>query len=81
MKALPIVYYTGRNKMIANLYRRRNYKICKAIDLTKLGTILNEMIESGDLSRDKAKAFDDMASGLLKIIRLENNKLLKEEQI
>ncbi len=63
------------------LHRKRNYDICTAIDLIKLGIILEEMEQTGDLDQMKSKNFHNIASSLLYIIRKENDKLLGEKDI
>ncbi len=67
------------NKFQVNeLYRRRNYDICMAVDLIKLGIVLEEMVTSEDLSQKKADSFKTIAQGLLQLIRQENDKLRRE---
>lgn len=66
---------------INDLYRNRNYRICMGIDMISLGVVLEEMVKSGDLSEKKAEHFQSIASSLLHIIRLENNKLVEGSDV
>lgn len=63
---------------INDLFRNRNYRICTAIDMISLGVVLEEMEKSGDLSEQKSKHFQSIASSLLQLIRFENDKLKEE---
>jgi hypothetical protein len=51
--------------------RKANYDLCTAINMTKLGMALDYCVSNKLMSGAKAKAFDTIASGLLKAMRLE----------
>lgn len=57
------------------IMRSFQYRICTAIDLIKLGTVLTDMMVLGGLDPQLNKAFHDSASALLKIILHEKDKL------
>lgn len=60
---------------MANLYRERNYKICTALDMTKLGIILEEMESTGDITTEERRAFRLMGASLLFMIRNANDRI------
>lgn len=63
-----------------DLFRARNYKLCTAIDMIKLGIVLQEMVDSGDLDERLANAYREQASGLLQVMRIENNRVFKSSK-
>lgn len=58
----------------SNLHREFNYKIHTAIDLLKLGIVLERMVEAGRLSPEMASTFEHQASGLLAAVTNENHR-------
>lgn len=61
-----------------DLYRKRNYKICTALDMTKLGIILSEMESTGDITNEEKRAFRLMGASLLYMIRNANDRIAPE---
>jgi len=61
-----------RNTPDGELHAARHYKLCRAIDMTALAVVLNEMVETGFISRRQADAFDAQAGGLLATMLAEN---------
>lgn len=59
---------------IDDAYAQRNFKICRAVDLLKVGIVLDDMIEAG-LPRNQARAFKQAAESLLALMQTENNRL------
>ena len=55
-------------------YRKYNYDLCKAINLTKLGVILDKMVKSGKMNEDLAVIYKAQADALLAALRSENNR-------
>ena len=55
-------------------HRRYNFDICRAIDMTKLGIVLDKMVEDGWMDSGMAKIYETQASALLAAIRAENNR-------
>ena len=60
--------------MSDNLMRRYNYDLCTAIDLTKLGIVLEKMVKSGHVTSKSAELYMDSAGSLLKLLRIENER-------
>lgn len=55
-------------------HRRFNYQICTALDMTKLGIVLESMVAAGRMHPTVAKTFKVQASALLAAIRTENSR-------
>lgn len=56
------------------LYAHRNYRLCRAIDMTSLSVVLDDMVKTGHLSRRLSDAFKAQAGGLLATMCSENNR-------
>jgi polyhydroxyalkanoate synthesis regulator phasin len=55
-------------------FSKRNFEICRAVDLTNLGCVLDKMIDEGSLLKEEAKAFMDNASSLRALLVSKNNQ-------
>jgi hypothetical protein len=55
-------------------HRKDNYELCRAIDLTKLGAHLEDMVKRGRMDRQLAEIFHIQASALRAAILSENNR-------
>lgn len=53
-------------------FRRRNYDICNAIDLTKLSCVLEEMIKDGSITKKESEYYDKLGDSLRQLLRLKN---------
>ena len=58
------------------LHRRHNYDLCRAVDITKLGVVLDEMVSKRGLSPELASVYLAQADSLLAALRSENNRLI-----
>jgi hypothetical protein len=56
---------------------RRNYDLCRAVNLNALGSVLDSMVQAG-LSTEQAECFKTSAYALLQLMRSENNRLAAE---
>jgi hypothetical protein len=56
------------------LHAKRNFELCRAIDTTKLGIVLADMVKTGHISKRQAENFDTLASSLLATILAENHR-------
>ena len=63
---------TGLKPEADQLIRKWNYELCTAINMIKLGIVLDEMVTAGHLDRTLALAYRANASALLAILRSEN---------
>ena len=63
-------------KPLDDLYRRFNFELCRAIDMTKLSCVLGEMVERGWMDGRLAELFHLQASTLLAQLTSENNRAL-----
>ena len=54
--------------------RERNYELCTALDLTKLGITLDKMIEDGTIDMDERLRYFAIAQSLLGLMRLANKR-------
>ena len=61
-----------RNTPDGVLYAQRHMDLCRAIDMTKLSIVLDEMVSTGFLSRLQMEAFHAQAGGLLATLLSEN---------
>ncbi len=59
-------------------HRRRNYAICKGIDLITLGIALEDMVKAG-MPKELAEIYRLQANTLLALIRTENNRIFSEK--
>lgn len=59
---------------LGDRHRELNYKICMAIDLLKIGIVLDEMVAEG-MEPEFVEIFKAQADGLLAAMRSENNRL------
>jgi hypothetical protein len=57
-----------------NLHSKINYAICNAIDMTKLGIILDSMCKDGIIGTTEARSYQRMASAILSVIRQANDR-------
>lgn len=55
-------------------YRKINYDLCTAVDLTKLSIVLDKMVEAG-MHPNQAVLYKTQASALLQLMRSENNRI------
>ena len=58
-------------------HRRRNFDICKAINMTTLGIVLYDMVKAG-MPKELAEIYELQAGSLLALIRTENNRIFAE---
>lgn len=63
-----------RNTPEGELHAQRNMDLCRAVDLTKLAVVLNEMVATRHISRRQADAFEAQAGGLLATLLTENDR-------
>lgn len=61
-----------RNRPDGQLHAQRHLDICRALDMTKLGIVLDEMVKTGFLSPLQRNAFHAQAGGLLAVMLAEN---------
>lgn len=54
---------------------KRNYDVCRALDMLKLGIVLDDMVKAG-MPKEQAACFKEAAHALLQLLRTENNRLL-----
>lgn len=66
--------HDGDFKSPGDLHARRNYELCRAIDITSLHIILDTMVASKHISQRQADIFLSQAQGLLAIILSENHR-------
>lgn len=57
-----------------DLHASRHMDLCRAIDMTKLNIVLDEMVEGGFLSQRQMDAFCAQAGGLLATMLAENHR-------
>ena len=57
-----------------DLWKRRNFDLCRAINMTNLHCVIGEMVASGDLDRNLADLYLAQAGSLLALMRTENNR-------
>jgi hypothetical protein len=55
-------------------HRRRNFDLCRAVNLTSLGVVLADMVDAGMPPQQQA-CFYAAADALLQLMRTENNRL------
>lgn len=63
-----------RNTTSGELHAKRNFDLCRAVDLTSLGVVLDDMVKSEHISRLQADAFKAQAGGLLAAMLTENHR-------
>lgn len=54
--------------------RRRNFDLCQAVNLTRLGIVLDALIAAG-MPAEQAKCFKASADSLLALMRTENHRI------
>jgi hypothetical protein len=54
--------------------RKINYDLCTALDLTKMGIVLDKMVKAG-MHPNLAKLYKVQADALLQQLRSENNRI------
>lgn len=57
-----------------SLHAQRNFDLCRAVNMTSLAVVLNEMVKTGHISRVQADAFEAQAGGLLATMLTENDR-------
>jgi hypothetical protein len=67
----PVYHTTGSWE---GNHREINYKICTAIDLTKVSIVINKMVQEG-MEPELAEIFEAQAGVLVASLRTENNRL------
>ena len=55
-------------------YRRNNFDLCRAVDMTKVSIVLSRMAEQGWLDKREAELLHTQASSLLALMRTANNR-------
>jgi hypothetical protein len=55
-------------------HRTRNFDLCRAVDLTSLGVVLDNLVKAG-MPKGQAELFKAQADALLQLMRTENNRL------
>lgn len=55
-------------------HRKINFNLCRAIDMTSLNCVLQEMIDAGIINERQADLYNDNAGSLLALLRTENNR-------
>jgi hypothetical protein len=63
-----------RNTPEGETHAKRNFDLCRAVDLTSLAVVLNEMVATRAISRRQADAFEAQAGGLLASLLTENDR-------
>lgn len=63
-----------RNTPDGELHAQRHMDLCRAIDMTKLSIVLDEMVKTGFLSHYQREAFHSQAGGLLATMLAENHR-------
>jgi hypothetical protein len=55
-------------------FRGINFRLCRALDMTSLSCVLQEMVDAGIINEQQAGIYKDQAGGLLALLRTENNR-------
>lgn len=63
-----------RNTPDGELHSQRHFDLCRAIDMTSLSVVLQEMVNTKAISQRQADAFHAQAGGLLAIMLAENHR-------
>lgn len=58
--------------------RSINYRLCTALDMTKLGIVLDEMVAEHVITPEERRCFHVQAAGLLASMRNANQKAWDE---
>jgi hypothetical protein len=61
----------------SDAHRRRNFDICKGINMTSLGIVLDDMVEAG-MPKELAEIYKLQAGSLLALLRTENNRIFSQ---
>jgi hypothetical protein len=61
-------------------YKRFNFDLCRALDMTKLGIVLDQMVETGAIDKRMAELFHLQAGSLLALMLSENNRTFNEQR-
>lgn len=67
------------SKCMCDRHRELNYKICTAVDLTKMTIVLSEMVKDG-MEPELAEIFKAQSYVLLASIQSENNRIKRNKQ-
>lgn len=62
------------------MHRKRNFQIHAAIDTTKLGEILDDMVRTGDLPFHLARHYREMGNSFNALLRAENDRIYEKAQ-
>lgn len=57
-----------------DLHARRNFDLCRAVDMTALSIVLGDMVKTGHISHRQAEAYKAQAEGLLATLLAENHR-------
>jgi len=63
-----------RNTLEGELHAKRNFDLCRAVDMTSLSVVLEDMVKTRHISNRQAEAFHAMAGGLLATMLSENDR-------
>lgn len=55
-------------------HRQRNFELCNALNIGRLGMVLEDMVASG-MPKEQAEVYRTSAIALLALMRSENNRL------
>lgn len=61
-------------EVVDELHMKRNFELCRAINLTSLHCVVKSMVNSGDLDANVAELYLAQAGSLLALLRTENNR-------
>ncbi|MHB9879144.1 hypothetical protein ACSMXM_05720 [Pacificimonas sp. ICDLI1SI03] len=62
------------NREPDDTYRKNNFDICRALNMTNMSVVLGRMVATGWLDKRVAELFHMQASSLLALILSENNR-------
>lgn len=72
------VRFSGRVHLqgdpLDDAHLKRNFDLCRAVDLTKLSIVLGDLVAAG-MPQGQAECFKAGADALLQLMRTENNRL------
>lgn len=63
-----------QGKPADDTHRKINFELCRALDMTKMGIVLDAMVEAG-VNKQLAEIYRANASTLLALLRTENNRI------
>jgi hypothetical protein len=61
-----------RNTPDGELHAQRHFDLCRAVDMTSLAVVLEQMVKTAHISQRQADAFHAQAGGLLATMLSEN---------